>query len=36
LKITKEGYQELDLSVDIAPSATTALTLLMKKAPEQR
>jgi hypothetical protein len=36
LKITKEGYQELDVSVDIAPSATTALTLLMKKAPEQR
>jgi hypothetical protein len=36
LKITRPGYQELDLSVDIAPSATTALTLLMKKAPEQR
>jgi hypothetical protein len=36
LKITREGYQELDLSVDIGPSATTALTLLMKKAPQRR
>ncbi len=36
LKITRQGYQELDLSVDIAPSATTALTLLMKQAPDQR
>jgi len=36
LKITRQGYQELDLSVDIGPSATTALTLLMKRAPEQR
>jgi hypothetical protein len=36
LKITREGYQELDLSVDIGPNATTALTLLMKKAPQQR
>jgi hypothetical protein len=36
LKITREGYQELDLSVDIGPSASTALTLLMKKVPEQR
>jgi hypothetical protein len=34
LKITREGYQELDLSVDIGPTATTALTLLMKKAPQ--
>jgi hypothetical protein len=36
LKITRQGYQELDLSVDIGPNATTALTLLMKKTPEQR
>jgi hypothetical protein len=33
LKITRPGYAELDLSVDIGPNATTALTLLMKKAP---
>jgi hypothetical protein len=36
LKITRQGYQELDLSVDIGPNATTALTLLMKKTPEER
>ena len=35
LKITRPGYAELDLSVDIGPSTTTALTLLMKKAPER-
>ncbi len=35
LKITRTGYAELDLSVDIGASATKALTLLMKKAPEQ-
>jgi len=36
LKITRAGYQALDLSVDIGPNATTALTLLMKKTPERR
>ena len=36
LKITRQGYQELDLSVDIGPNATTALTLLMKKTPQER
>ncbi|HEV8445211.1 MAG TPA: carboxypeptidase-like regulatory domain-containing protein [Gemmatimonadaceae bacterium] len=36
LKITKPGYQELDLTVDIGPNETNALTLLMKKTPEHR
>jgi hypothetical protein len=36
LKITRPGYADLDLSVDIGPTTTTALTLLMKKAPERR
>ena len=36
LKITMPGYTPLDLTVDIGPSFTNALTLLMKKAPPQR
>ncbi len=31
LHITKQGYEELDIPVDIGPTATTPLTLLMKK-----
>jgi len=31
LRITKEGYEELNLPVDIGPTAATPLTLLMKK-----
>jgi hypothetical protein len=36
LKITRTGYQELDLTVDIGPNAPNGLTLVMKKAPERR
>jgi hypothetical protein len=31
LHITKQGYEELSVPVDIGPTATTPLTLLMKK-----
>src|SRR5262249_51305736 len=34
LKITKPGYQDLDVTVDIGPTATTGLTLVMKKNAE--
>ncbi len=34
LRITKAGYEDLNLSVDIGPAAATPLTLLMKKKPE--
>ena len=36
LKITRTGYQELNLTVDIGPNATNGLTLVMKKVPEQQ
>jgi hypothetical protein len=35
LRITKAGYEDLDLPVDIGPTATTPLTLLMKRKPEE-
>jgi hypothetical protein len=34
LRITKTGYEDLNLPVDIGPTALTPLTLLMKKKPE--
>jgi hypothetical protein len=34
VRITRAGYEDLNLSVDIGPTATTPLTLLMKKKPE--
>jgi hypothetical protein len=34
LRITKAGYEDLNLPVDIGPTATTPLTLLMKRKPE--
>jgi carboxypeptidase family protein len=36
LKITRLGYEELDVTVDVGPNATNGLTLVMKRAPEQR
>jgi hypothetical protein len=35
LRVTKAGYEDLDLPVDIGPTATTPLTLLMKRKPEE-
>jgi hypothetical protein len=35
LKITRPGYQELELTVDIGPNAANGLTLVMKKAPAE-
>jgi hypothetical protein len=34
LRITKPGYEDLNLPVDIGPTASTPLTLLMKKKPD--
>jgi hypothetical protein len=34
LRITKTGYEDLDLPVDIGPTATTPLTLLLKRKPQ--
>ncbi len=34
LRITKAGYEDLNLPVDIGPTVATPLTLLMKKKPE--
>ena len=34
LWITKAGYEDLNLPVDIGPTAATPLTLLMKRKPE--
>jgi hypothetical protein len=36
LRIAKPGYEDLNLTVDIGPTATTPLTLLMKKKPEDQ
>ncbi len=36
LRITKGGYEDLNLPVDIGPTASAPLTLLMKKKPEGR
>jgi len=36
LRVTKAGYEDLNLTVDIGPTAATPLTLLMKKKAEDR
>jgi hypothetical protein len=36
LRVTKAGYDDLNLTVDIGPTATTPLTLLMKKKADDR
>jgi hypothetical protein len=36
LRVTKAGYEDLNLTVDIGPTAATPLTLLMKKKAEGR
>jgi hypothetical protein len=36
LRVTKAGYEDLNLTVDIGPTAATPLTLLMKKKADDR